>query len=43
MGDLQIGWFDKRKASAEETLRDLKRGRKVEIDEKDVTQEPLTC
>jgi len=37
--DLQIGWFHKHKASAEEALRELKRGRKIEIDEKDVTQE----
>jgi len=37
--DLQIGWFHKHKASAEEAVRDLKRGRKIEIDEKDVTQE----
>jgi len=37
--DLQIGWLHKHKACAEEALRDLKRGRKIEIDEKDVTQE----
>ena len=37
--DLQIGWLHKRKACAEDVLRDLKRGRKIEIDEKDVTQE----
>ena len=37
--DIQIGWLHKHKACAEEALRDLKRGRKIEIDEKDVTQE----
>jgi hypothetical protein len=37
--DIQIGWLHKHKACAEETLRDLKRGRKIEIDETDVTQE----
>jgi len=37
--DLQIGWLHKHKACAEDVLRDLKRGRKIEIDEKDVTQE----
>ena len=37
--DLQIQWLHKHKACAEDVLRDLKRGRKIEIDEKDVTQE----
>jgi hypothetical protein len=37
--DIQIGWLHKHKACAEEALRDLKRGRKIEIDETDVTQE----
>ena len=41
MGSLnpQIGWLHKHKACAEDALRDLKRGRKIEIDEKDVTHE----
>jgi hypothetical protein len=37
--DLQIGWLHKHKACAEDALRDLKRGRKIEIDEKDVTED----
>jgi hypothetical protein len=37
--NLQIGWLHKHKVFAEEALRDLKCGRKIEIDEKDVTQE----
>jgi len=37
--DLQIGWLHKHKACAEDALRDLKRGRKIEINDKDVTQE----
>ena len=37
--DFQIGWLHKHKAYAEDALRDLKSGRKIEIDEKDVTQE----
>jgi hypothetical protein len=36
---LQIGWLHKHKAHAEEALRDLRRGRKLEIDDQDVTQE----
>jgi hypothetical protein len=37
--DLQIGWLHKHKARAEDALRDLKGGRKIEIDGNDVTQE----
>jgi deoxyadenosine/deoxycytidine kinase len=37
--DLHIGWLHKHKACAEDALRDLKRGRRIEIDEKDVTQD----
>jgi hypothetical protein len=37
--DLQIGWLHKQKACAEDALRELKRGRKIEIEERDVTQE----
>jgi hypothetical protein len=37
--DPQIGWLHKHKACAEDALRDLKRGHKIEIDGKDVTQE----
>jgi hypothetical protein len=37
--DFQIGCLHKHKAHAEDALRDLKSGRKIEIDEKDVTQE----
>lgn len=34
---LQLGWLHKHKAFAEEALRDLKRGCKIEIDDKDMT------
>jgi hypothetical protein len=37
--DPQIGWLHKQKACAVAALRDLKRGHKIEIDGKDVTQE----
>jgi len=37
--DLQIGWLHKHKACAEDALRDLKHGRKIEINDKDVTEE----
>jgi hypothetical protein len=37
--DLQIGWLHKHKACAEEALRDLRCGRKIEINDKDVTAE----
>jgi hypothetical protein len=36
---LQIGWLHKHKANAEEALRDLKYGRKIEMGDKDITQE----
>jgi uncharacterized protein YgfB (UPF0149 family) len=36
---LQIGWLHKHKAHAEEALRDLRHGRKIEINDKDVTRE----
>jgi hypothetical protein len=42
VSDLQIGWLHKHKANAEDALRDLKSGRKIEIDEKDVTQELIS-
>jgi hypothetical protein len=37
--DRQIGWLHKHKACAEDALRDLQRGFKIKIGDKDVTQE----